>query len=133
MIFVIDTSALMRLYIPDGPVPEGLEIALQNAERGNDSLIAPELMLAESGQVLHKKRTQQVLSDEELKALLSSILNLPIRLFSHGDLVGPACALAAEFDLSVYDALFLALAERHNAPLFTADEKLRCAAGQLNL
>lgn len=133
MIFIIDTSALIRLYIPDGPVPEGLEIALQNSERGNDSLIAPELILAESGQVLHKKRNQQVLSDEEFNDLLSSILDLPIRLFSHGDLIRPACALAAEFDLTVYDALFLALAERHNAPLFTADDKLRCAADQLNL
>ena len=23
--FVVDTSALMRLYVPDGPVPDGLE------------------------------------------------------------------------------------------------------------
>jgi len=130
---VIDTSALMRLYIPDGPVPEGLETALQNAERGNDSLIAPELILAECGQVLHRKRTQKILTDEELNALLDSILDLPIRLFAHSDLLKSACDLAVELNLTVYDALFLALAKRHSAPLFTADGKLRHAADQLNL
>ena len=87
---VVDTSAFMRLYIPDGPIPEGLESAFRNAERGNDSLIAPELILAECGQVLHKKRAQHALTDEELNALLNSILDLPIRLFAHGDLLTPA-------------------------------------------
>lgn len=133
MIFAIDTSALVRLYIPDGPVPEGLEVVVQNAERGNDSLIAPELILAECGQVLHKKRAQDILANDELNALLNSVLDLPIRLFNHGDLLRPACDLAVEFGLTVYDGLFLALAKRHGAPLFTADDKLRRAADQLNL
>jgi len=133
MTFTIDTSALVRLYIPDGPVPEGLEIAMQNAERGNDSMIAPELILAECGQVLHKKRSQEILTNEELDALLSSVSDLPIRLFPHSDLLRPACDLAAKFGLTVYDGLFLALAKRHSAPLFTADDELRRAADQLNL
>ena len=133
MNFVIDTSALMRLYIPDGPVPEGLEIALQNSERSNDSLIAPELILVECGQVLNKKRTQKILIDEELNALLDSLLDLPIRLFAHSDLLRPACDLAVELNLMVYDALFLALVKRYNAPLFTADGRLRHAVDRLNL
>jgi predicted nucleic acid-binding protein len=133
MTFTIDTSALVRLYIPDGPIPEGLEMAMQNAERGNDSVIAPELILAECGQVLHKKRLQNILTNEELNALLTSVLDLPIRLFSHSDLLRPACNLASEFGLTVYDGLFLAIAKRHDAPLFTADDELRRAADRLNL
>jgi predicted nucleic acid-binding protein len=133
MNFVIDTSALMRLYIPDGPVPEGLENSLQNSERGIDSLLAPELILAECGQVLHKKRTQNLLTEGELISLLDSILDLPIRLFALGDLLKPACELAATTNLTVYDALFLALAKRHSAPLLTADDRLRDAASQLAL
>lgn len=129
----MDTSALMRLYIPDGPLPDGLGKALQNAGRGNDALIAPELILAEAGQVLHKKRAQNVISDAETEALLDRILALPIRLFSHRALLPVACDLAVEINLTVYDALFLALAQRHNAVLFTADEKLGYAAQKLNL
>ncbi len=133
MNYVVDTSALIRLYIPDGPVPAGLTGALQHAERGDAGLIAPELILAESGQVLHKKRTQNLLSDEEVTAILDGILCLPIRLFSHHDLIGPACDLALERNLTVYDALFLSLAKRHGALLVTADEKLRRVAGELDL
>ena len=35
--------------------------------------------------------------------------------------------------MTVYNALFLALAERHSAPFFTVDDKLRRTADQLNL
>lgn len=133
MNYVVDTSALIRLYIPDGPVPEGLTGVLQKAERGDAGLIAPELILAESGQVLHKKRAQDLLSGAEVAAILDSMLYLPIRLFSHHDLIRPACDLAMECHLTVYDALFLSLAKRHGAPLITADEKLRRAAGELDL
>ena len=69
MTFTIDTSALVRLYIPDGPIPEGLEMAMQNAERGNDSVIAPELILAECGQVLHKKRLQNILTNTKCNSV----------------------------------------------------------------
>ncbi|MFC1526665.1 type II toxin-antitoxin system VapC family toxin [Candidatus Latescibacterota bacterium] len=133
MIFVVDTSALMRLYIPDGPVPDGMEAALRSAEVGNDSLLSPDLLLAECGQVLHKKRTEQLLTDDELSGLVDSILDLPIRLVPHHDLLRSACDLAARCGLTVYDALFLALAQRHSAPLLTADGRLRRAAAELNL
>jgi predicted nucleic acid-binding protein len=131
--YVIDTSALMRFFIPDGPLPVGLEPALRNAAKGEASLIAPELILAESGQVLHKKRRQKLLEADELDALLDSLLDLPIQLYGHRNLLRSACALAAESGLTVYDALFLALAIRYNASLITADDVLRRAADQLDL
>jgi len=56
MTVVVDTSALLRLFIPDGPVPAGMESALRHAERGNNLLLAPELILAEAAQVLLKNR-----------------------------------------------------------------------------
>ena len=46
---VVDTSALIRLYVPDGPIPEGLEAAMGAAWRGEALLIAPDLLLAEVG------------------------------------------------------------------------------------
>ena len=47
MIGVIDTSALIRLYIPDGAIPRGFEEFLRGVERGNNMAIAPELHLVE--------------------------------------------------------------------------------------
>ena len=133
MIFVIDTSALIRIYIPDGPLPDLIEGALHGAEHGNDVLLAPELILAEAGQVLHKKRTQALLTAEEMDEILGLILSLPIRLSSHGDLLKPSCELAHTHRLTVYDALFLALAQRHSAKVISGDDKLLRAAGKMGL
>jgi len=36
MNFVIDTSALMRLFIPDGALPDGLTAAMAGVERAHD-------------------------------------------------------------------------------------------------
>ena len=52
MIGVIDTSALIRLFIPDGPVPVGLEEFFRGVERGTNIAIAPELLVVESANVI---------------------------------------------------------------------------------
>ena len=133
MMIVVDTSALLRLYIPDGPMPENLEVSLREAERGNDVIMAPELILAEAGQVLLKKHEQGILSLEEMRELLNEILSLPIRLFGHQPLLLRASELAREYSLTVYDALFLALAEQHSARLISADSTLEKAARKMRL
>lgn len=130
-VFVIDTSALLRLFIPDGPLPEGVEEAIRSVERGGASLLAPELLLAEAGQVLKKKRDLGVLSDVELDDLLADLLGLPIQLCSHKPVLRDAIQKASDAKLTVYDALFLVLAEKHNAVLLTADERLQ-KAGKRN-
>ncbi len=51
-IVVVDTTALIRPYIPDGPIPDGLEEHIASAWRAETTLIEPELVLAEFAQVL---------------------------------------------------------------------------------
>jgi predicted nucleic acid-binding protein len=133
MIWVLDTSALIRIYIPDGPVPEQLVKALRSAERGEDAILAPDLLLAECGQVLHRKRLAHLLSDEEVDTLIGHILSLPLRIVPHSEILALASTIALRENLTVYDALFLALAEKHSAKLITADTKLQSAANRLGL
>lgn len=128
MMVVLDTSAVMRLYIADGPLPEGLEQAMQAAERGEGVLLAPELMLAEAAQVLHKKRSQRVLSGAEAEEILLHLLLLPIKYMPHAPVLERAAQIARERRLTVYDALFLTLAEQHSARVITADNVMRAAA-----
>ena len=127
MIGVLDSSAVIRLFIPDGPIPEGLEQFLKGAETGNNIALAPELMLAETANVLHKKSLRDEITDDEGDQLLILIQRLPIRLVSHKELVEGAVQLARDHSLSVYDALFLELARQHNGRLFTGDLELEKA------
>jgi predicted nucleic acid-binding protein len=133
MIGVVDTSALIRLYIPDGPLPGGFEEFLRGVERSLNIAIAPELLMAESANVLNKKRKIDELTGTESEQLLTSIIELPIRLFPHRPLVPRAFELAIDCNLSVYDTLYLALAEEQGAVVFTADLRLQKMAALLGL
>ena len=133
MIGVIDTSALIRLFIPDGPMPNGLEIFFRGVEQGRNTAIAPELLLAETANVLNRKRKSGELSDVESRSLLADINLMPIRYFPHGPLATSAFDLAAEHDLTVYDALYLALAIQKAAVIFAADQKIIHIAETLHL
>lgn len=133
MNYILDTSAVIRLYIPDGPIPEQLEKAIHEAERGEGILCAPELLLAEAAHVIYKKKTAGLLSGDEAEVLLDAVLRLPIRYISHNELILRAFNLAAECALTVYDALFLALAEQQAGKLISADDRLHSAAERMGL
>ncbi|MBF0245034.1 MAG: type II toxin-antitoxin system VapC family toxin [Planctomycetes bacterium] len=126
-IAVLDTSALLRLFIPDGPIPSGLEELLRMAELGRATLLAPELILVEAGQVLRKKRLQGILSSTEAVDMLKDILSLPLHLSGHKAFMEEALRISEQEGLSVYDALFLALAEHHGVELVSADDRLNRA------
>jgi predicted nucleic acid-binding protein len=133
MIAVIDTSALIRLFIPDGPIPQGLEKFFMGVESGVNTAVAPELMLAEAASVLLKKARTGELSEEEGQQMLKDIHGMPVRLFGHKDIIFDAYEIGRQHNLTVYDALFLALAVRHSAQLFSADEKMMQAVNALGL
>ena len=133
MIGVVDTSALIRLFVPDGSLPDGFDEFLRGVERGINTAIAPELLLAEAANVINKKRKSEEFDENESDRLLSDILSVPIRLFPHQPVILRAFEMAREHNLTVYDTLYLALAEDHGAVIFSADRKLLKTAAQLRL
>ena len=133
MIGVVDTSALIRLFVPDGPLPNDFEGFLRGVERGLNIAIAPELLMAEAANVINKKQLSGELSESEGDQLLSDILSVPIRLFPHRPILPRTFELARAHNLTVYDTLYLALAEEHGAVIFTGDRKLLTIAERLKL
>jgi len=133
MIGVVDTSALIRLFVPDGPLPDGFEEFLRGVERGLNRAIAPELLAAEAANVINKKRKSGEFSNTESDQLLADLLSVPIRLFTHRPILSRAFEMAREHNLTVYDTLYLALAEEHGGVIFSADNRLVKVADQLRL
>lgn len=124
---VLDTSTLIRFYVPDGPLPEAAEGALEGAWEGDGILLVPELALAEVAQVLLKKERANHLSADEAKGILAEVLGLPLEVVGHAEILSSAASLARRLGLTVYDSIFLALAIERGAPLITADEDLASA------
>jgi len=133
MIWVIDTSALIRLFIPDGSVHPEAEAALRRVVFGADTVLAPQLLLAEVANVLLRKQRRGELAPDELRELLAAVEGLPIRYCDHAALLIPATGLALAQGLTAYDALYLALAEQYEARLMTCDEDLDKVARRLGL
>ena len=126
-IAVLDTSALVRFYVPDGPIPDKLEKYVSSALCAETTLIIPELALAEFAQVLLKKEQAGYLTPLEVDDIMAAFLDLPLEVFGHIDILPDALSLARQHALSVYDALFMALAVNKNAELLTADQSLKHA------
>ena len=133
MIGVVDASALIRLFIPDGPLPDGFDKFLRGVERGLNTAIAPELLVAEAANVINKKQKSGELTGNEGDQLFSDLLSVPIRLFPHRTILLRAFEMARKYNLTVYDTLYLALAEEHGAVIFSADNQLLKSADHLQL
>ena len=130
-VVVLDTSALLRLYLADGPLPPSLEPAIQRGCTGDALLLVPDLCLLECASVLLKQVQRQLLSPDECHGLLADVLQLPLRPTSSSDLAAAALDQAMALSLSVYDASYLALALKHGACLITADKQLAKAAASI--
>lgn len=97
---------------------------------GNDDepLIAPELVVAEVGNALWKKCRGGILSRAQAAQGLRQLPLLFHQLHSDLTLSGRALEIALDADDAIYDCFYIALAQRENAPLITADERQLAAA-----
>lgn len=101
------------------------------ALRDEDRLIAPSLVAAEVGNAIWKAvRRGDVTRDDALVAIESALLPLD-DLVPNEELRVRALAMAIDLDHPVYDCLYLALAEREQCTLVTADRKLGAVADKM--
>ncbi len=115
---VIDASAALKWVLEE----RGTAAALQLLD--DDVLHAPDFMLVEVANVLWSKVRRGVLKRVEADAGYEAIAAVPIALAPLGELTLAARSLAFALDLTLYDALYAALAQRFDCPLATADETL---------
>jgi predicted nucleic acid-binding protein len=92
---------------------------------------APELFVAEAANALWKSVRRGLRTLEDGVEMFGNIMEAPIELHRHRDLATAALDLALRRGISVYDALYVALALREVLPLFTADKRLAGAVEDL--
>jgi predicted nucleic acid-binding protein len=128
LIAVLDTSALIRFYIPDGPMPDGMEAFMADLDRGVATALVPGLIWVEAASVLLKKINRGEIKDSEAIELLRLWRTLPFKEIETSASILEILKLARNESLSSYDATYLYLAIQHHAVLFTADDLLTKAA-----
>jgi predicted nucleic acid-binding protein len=120
---VVDASVLVE-YLGGG---QHAEAARARLLRRDEALWAPHLVDAEVGHVLRVAVLRGELRPGAAAAALADLADLPLRRAAHRALLERAWALRA--NLSFYDGLYVALAERLDLPLITLDARVRAAPG----
>lgn len=127
MSLVLDGSATLAWCFDDETTPSIDALMIQVA---SDGAIVPALWRLEVANGLRYGIRRQRLTAEKRDALLTALEELDIRTDPETDRYAwtTTVRLADRFDLTIYDASYLELAQRLSLPLASLDTKLRKAA-----
>lgn len=117
MRFVVDTSIVIKWVVEEGDSQDALAL------RKRHGLIAPDLLIAEFGNVLRTKLRAGDLDVERAEVAARSLVVAGIDLRPMSALLLPALRLATQLQHPAYDCFYLALALAETCPLVTVDER----------
>lgn len=116
---VVDASVALRWFVQAPGSPEAAVLLA-----ADEPLVAPELVVAEVANAAWKLVRAGQIGREHGARVAAAIGQAFDALVPAADLAPRAWAIAGELDHPVYDALYLALAEREEAAVVTADQRL---------
>lgn len=125
MVFVLDNSVVTAWYVGNQATPYADAVAeLLKDERA----AVPALWELELANVLRTMCLRQAINAQEAQDILAQILAMPIEVDRQSSPPAELLGLALRYGLTSYDAAYLDLALRLQAPLATQDAPLRDAA-----
>lgn len=122
-LLVVDSSIVIKWLVPEHDSALATSI-YREFQAGNLTLIAPELLLTEIGNIVWKKLQRQLLTVNEAGNIIGDVLSLPVTICSDRYLLSNAFDLAILHQRTVYDMLYVALAVREKCSFVMADERL---------
>jgi len=129
MPFVVDASVAAAWLLADEE-SRTAEEALSLLE--TEDALVPDLFWHEIRNILLTAERRKRISSEEVLACIMRLTSLPLRTVSSEDHL-PILRLAGKYQLSAYNAAYLALAIAENVSLATLDARLERAASAENL
>ena len=116
---VVDGSVAVKWFVPELHSKAALRLLRESVGLG-----APEIILAEVGNVLWKKWRRGEIEPAAVPEMMIDFRKIPLHLFDTDYLFMDAWDIAKNYSRSFYDSLYVALAVRNNCRMVTADLKL---------
>jgi len=91
----------------------------------SSELHVPDLFFAECANIFWKQVRRGTLTDAQVSAFEAKLRGLPLTRTPTFDLTVAALPIALSYDVTAYDACYVALAQRLGVSLVTADQKLQ--------
>ncbi len=125
---VVDASVALKWFVPEIHSAAAARLLEQEI-----ILCAPDLIGPEFGNILWKKMRRSEITRDEADEILRAFTGLPLDIRQSSALLGAAFVIGVEFDRTIYDSLYLALAVAEDCVMVTADAKFHSviAAGPL--
>jgi len=125
---MLDASAVVPWFLQE---PDSA--SARSLLGGNVSLHAPDFMAIEVANTLWKRNRRGELEGDDVVQAIATIAAMGIHWLPTAAAISSATRLALDLGHPVYDCLYLTLARSHGLPIATFDDRLRRAAGRLNI
>ena len=123
---VLDASVAAKWFLPPAHetlMKEAFRL-LEGYAKGHTRFLVPDLFWPEFGNILWKAVRIGRISRQSAEAAVVALEERKIPSTPTSSLLKDAFAIAATFDRTVYDCIYVALSVASNVPLVTADERL---------
>ncbi len=115
---VVDASVAAKWFLPEPDAGAALRLL-----DGRRSLVAPDLIYAEIGNIVWKLHARKLLAADEAAEMIEHLLSMPLEIHDSAFLLAGALEIAIATGRTVYDSLYLALAVELDATVVTADRR----------
>ena len=121
---IIDSSVVLKWYLADEEYSQKALELLDRFVAGQLSLLAPSLLEYEVANALIIAKRRGRVDWKDIFTALEGFVNLEINLKPLSAFYSKVLNYCKAYNVSAYDASYLALAEDEGTPLVTADKKL---------
>lgn len=117
--YVVDASVAAKWFFPENDSQAALELL-----SGRHTLLAPDLIRAELGNMFWKLVMRKKITPNEATLMMQHFLSAPLCIQDSALLLPGALEIAMKTRCTVYDSLYFALAMQEKAKVVTADKRL---------
>jgi len=118
---VLDASIIVKWFLKELYSEEAIKVRNDYVQR-KISIAVPSLLIYE---VLNALRYSGIYSEEELKEICLALNKYGFEIHDlEGDLKNKVVTIAYKYNITVYDASYIALAMKLKTVLYTADDEL---------
>ena len=121
---VIDASVAIKLLVEE-PLSDQVDLLFSRlVENPNSHLYVPDIFYAECANILWKYTMRFGMTKTVARRNLKHLEALAFEQIGTANFIEDVLDVALQYGVTVYDACYVALARRVQAPLITADERL---------
>ena len=115
---VVDASVVAKWFFPEEHSLESRRLLSPRR-----TLLAPDLIWSEVGNIAWKRVRRREMKAEEAAQLVADLIQMPLHVAPTQGVLALALELAIATDRTVYDCVYLAMAIDRKCRLITADER----------